>query len=286
MPYYFVPRYCGIYYIPLNTSPAQPSWLPQVSLSTLSKLHDTASSTTLTQTFINPSQTAAIAKAKYTFPLYESCAVVSFRCYIGERIIEGIVKEKEQAKVEYKEAVERGETAGLLEPYTPDVFSTSLGNIPAGETVKVEIEYLIELKHDAEVDGLSFTIPTSIAPRYGDVPSGVSAYNNLITGAIDQGGMKISVQVTMLSNIRSVQSPSHNIVMHLGGHVEDIPDNAFNPKLALATLSQTSTALGKDFILLVKCADLSFPRAPYHPKLEGAHGHPRPQIHTAPWHEA
>jgi len=127
MPYYFVPRYCGIYYIPLNTSPAQPSWLPQVSLSTLSKLHDTASSTTLTQTFINPSQTTAIVKAKYTFPLYESCAVVSFRCYIGERIIEGIVKEKEQAKVEYKEAVERGETAGLLEQHTPDVSARVLG---------------------------------------------------------------------------------------------------------------------------------------------------------------
>jgi hypothetical protein len=83
------------------------------------------------------------------------------------------VKEKEGAKVKYREAVERSETAGLLEQATPDVFSTNIGNMPAGGTVKVEIEYIIELKHDAEVDGLRFTILTSITPRYGDPPSGV-----------------------------------------------------------------------------------------------------------------
>lgn len=257
--YYHVPRYCGIYYVPqvvVNTPP-QPSWLPQVSLSTLSKIHDTASSTTLTQTFINPSTSSAIAKAKYNFPLYESCAVTSFCCYVGKRRIEGVVKEKEEAKAKYKEAVDRGETAGLLEQRTPDVFTTSLGNIPAGETVKVEIGYIMELKHDAEVDGLRFTIPTSIAPRYGDAPSGIGAFPE----ANKQDGMKISIQVTMPSNIRNVSSPSHPISMHLGGHSEDTADDAFNPKYALANLSQVSTELGKDFVLFVKCADLSSPRA-------------------------
>jgi hypothetical protein len=58
-----------------------------------------------------------------------------------------------------------------LEQQTPDVFSTSLGNIPPGETIRVEIAYIMELKHDAEVDDLRFTIRTSIAPRYGDPPS-------------------------------------------------------------------------------------------------------------------
>ena len=36
------------------------------------------------------------------------------------------------------------------------------GNNPAGETVKVEIKYIMELKHDAKVDGLRFTtLPAS-----------------------------------------------------------------------------------------------------------------------------
>jgi hypothetical protein len=204
MPYYYqVPKFCGIYYIPYTTStiinvypPPTPSWLPQVSLSTESKLFDTSSRTILTQTFVNPSKSNAITKASYNFPLYESCAVVAFRCFVGDRLIEGVVKEKDEAKADYTAAIEKGETAGLLEQSTPDVFRTSLGNIPAGATIKVEVEYIMELKHDAEVDGLRFTIPTSIAPRYGTAPIDLATYNDgmLIAGANEKDGIKISVQ--------------------------------------------------------------------------------------------
>jgi hypothetical protein len=233
--YVAVPRYCGVYYLQQSVNfslfgnPSPVIWLPQLSLSTQSRVHDTAASTILTQTFVNPSTSSAITKAKYTFPLYESCAVVSFRCHVGSRLIEGVVKEKEEAKVEYDKAVSRGETAALLEQRTPDVFTTSLGNIPAGETVKVEIEYIVELKHDAQVDGLRFTIPTSIAPRYGQMPTGVQD----ILGA-GSGSMKISVQITMPTHVRSINSPSHPIAVHLGGHVEDVKDDSFDPKCALA----------------------------------------------------
>ena len=268
MSYYHVPHFCGVYHVvvPITINSytlVTPTWLPQVSLSTDSKLFDTSSRTTLTQTFVNPSKSNAIEKAKYNFPLYESCAVVAFRCFVGGRLIKGVVKEKEEAKAEYNQAVAKGETAGLLEQSTPDVFRTSLGNIPAGATVKVEVEYIMELKHDAEVDGLRFTIPTSIAPRYGTAPSDLATYSDgrPIAGATEKGGMTISVQITMPSAIRSVQSPSHPITMHLGGHIENVADDAFNPKHALATLGQTSTELGSDFILLVKCADLGSPRA-------------------------
>ena len=84
-------------------------------------------------------------------------------------LIEGIIKEKEDASATYQAAVERNEPASLVEQQIDDVFSTSIGEYPpAGETVKVEID-------DAKDDGLRFTIPTSIAPRYGALPSGLSA---------------------------------------------------------------------------------------------------------------
>src|ERR1700721_730584 len=107
MPYYYdVPRYCGIYYvlpvvgIPTWQNVPKPSWLPQVSLSVEATLRDTSSSSVLTQTFVNPSKTDAIEKAKYTFPLYESCAVVAFQCLVGKRLIKGIKKKKKKAKKE------------------------------------------------------------------------------------------------------------------------------------------------------------------------------------------
>lgn len=85
---------------------------------------------------------------------------------VGSRIIIGSVKEKHKAKENYNAAVERGETAGLLEQGpTSDVFMTSLGNIPAGEKISVTLTYIGELKHDAGIDGIRFTIPTRISPR-------------------------------------------------------------------------------------------------------------------------
>lgn len=187
--------YAGIYII---DAPSHRAWLPQIALTSQTKLHHTASRTLLTQTFVNPSTTSPIVSAKYTFPLYESCAVVSFRCHIGTSVIEGTIKEKEEASADYQAAIERDEPASLLEQHTTDVFSTSIGNIGAGEKVKVEIEYIMELKHDAEVDGLRFTIPTSVAPRYGDAPGGLGS---TVVGE----GMKISVEVSMPSDITLVQ---------------------------------------------------------------------------------
>jgi hypothetical protein len=199
------PPYCGIYHIPLTTAasdvPPDAIWLPQVSLSSLTKLYDTASHTTLSQTFVNPPQASSLTSATYTFPLYESCAVVSFRCFVKDQLIEGVVKERGEAKAKYKEALGRGDTAGLLEQHTPDVFSASLGNIPAGESVRVEIEYIMELKHDAAVDGLRFTIPTSIAPRYGNPPNGLSSS----PGVTLRDGINISIEVTMTGDIKSIR---------------------------------------------------------------------------------
>lgn len=100
------------------------------------------------------------------FPLYDGVSVVEYTCQVGSRVIKGIVKEKAKAKEEYNAAVERGETAGLLEQGpTSDVFMTSLGNIPAGEQLSVTITYIGELKYDFGANGIRFTIPTKISPR-------------------------------------------------------------------------------------------------------------------------
>jgi len=55
----------------------------------------------------------------------------------------------------------------------------------------------------AEVDGLRFTIPANIAPRYGALPSGLSAGD--ASSAVTARTMNISVQVSMSSSIKSVQ---------------------------------------------------------------------------------
>ena len=86
------------------------------------------------------------------------------------------MNEKKKAKEVYDDAVAKGETAGLLaRGPTSDVFSTTLGNIPAGETIVVQITYIGELKYDVGSQCTKFTIPTSIAPRYGETSGSLNA---------------------------------------------------------------------------------------------------------------
>ncbi|KAF4635477.1 hypothetical protein G7Y89_g2626 [Cudoniella acicularis] len=201
--------------------------------------------------------TEAIDECVYTFPLYDGVSVVSFTCHVDDKVLRGLVKEKVKAKQIFDDAVAKGETAGLLTQAdeASDVFSTKLGNIPAGESVTVEITYVGELKHH-DTDGIRFTIPTKIAPRYGSGPV-VSGYQ-----AQDNGGISITVDVNMPegSFIKGVQSPSHPIAVSMG--TISTASNA-DPTMskASATLSLGSAALEKDFVLIVQSKDIGIPKA-------------------------
>lgn len=107
-------------------------WLPQVSEP---KLHHT-SRTLLTNMFI--STVSPIHNVKYMFPLYECAMSPSCSLRVSSR-------SKNASAPYYQAAVERNGPASLLEQQTTDIFSTSIGNIPAFKTVKVEIECTMEL---------------------------------------------------------------------------------------------------------------------------------------------
>jgi hypothetical protein len=65
-------------------------------------------------------------------------------------LIGGSIKEKEDASDAYHTALSQNEPASLLEQHT-GVFSTSLGNVLAGERVRVEIGYVMELRLGAVI---------------------------------------------------------------------------------------------------------------------------------------
>lgn len=170
-----------------------------------------------------------------------------------------MVREKDKAKKIFDEAVAKGETAGLLEQsiQASDVWSTKLGNIPADDSIVVEITYIGELKHH-ENDGIRFTIPTSIAPRYGTGPDAAPLLNNQTIG----GSIRITVDVSMPdgSNIKSIDSPSHQIKVSMGTiSTATSAEPSFNK--ASATLSLGTSALEKDFVLIVQSKDVGTPKA-------------------------
>jgi len=114
------------------------------------------------QLFINPYDDRL--ETVYVFPMPENSAVDRYSFKIGEKVIKGVVKKKEEARKEYEQARNDGRKAGLLEQERPDIFTQSLVNIPPGATVTANIEYVQTLKIDG-ADYL-FSFPMVVAPRY------------------------------------------------------------------------------------------------------------------------
>jgi Ca-activated chloride channel family protein len=100
----------------------------------------------------------------YVFPLPDEAAVDHLRMHIGERFIEGEIREKAQAKKAYEAAKAEGRKASLVEQERANLFTTSIANIAPGETIVIEIEYQETLRYDEGAFSVRF--PLSITPRY------------------------------------------------------------------------------------------------------------------------
>jgi Ca-activated chloride channel family protein len=100
----------------------------------------------------------------YVFPLPEKAAVDHLLMHVGERTIEGRIREREQAKAEYQQAKDEGRKASLVEQERPNVFTTSVANLGPGEELSVEIEFQQTLDFDEGEVRLRF--PLVVGPRY------------------------------------------------------------------------------------------------------------------------
>lgn len=118
---------------------------------------------TVTQRFRNSG--SEWAEGIYAFPLADDAAVDRLQMKIGERLIEGEIREREQAERIYGAARAAGQRASLVRQSTPNLFTTAVANIAPGESIDITIEYLQTARYDA--GELSLRLPMTITPRYG-----------------------------------------------------------------------------------------------------------------------
>lgn len=114
------------------------------------------------QTFRN--EGAEWVEGIYVFPLPDNAAVNTLKMRIGERIVIGEIQPRETAKQIYQQAKTSGQRASLVEQERPNIFTTSVANIPPGESITVEIGYLQTLRYDQGEFSLRF--PLTITPRF------------------------------------------------------------------------------------------------------------------------
>ncbi len=80
------------------------------------------------------------------------------------RVIEAKLREREDARLAYDEAIASGRRAAIAEEERPDVFTMRVGNILPGERVSVELTLVNSLTY--EVGEATFRFPLVVAPRY------------------------------------------------------------------------------------------------------------------------
>ncbi|MBE7461270.1 MAG: marine proteobacterial sortase target protein [Zoogloeaceae bacterium] len=114
------------------------------------------------QTYRNPFDTWF--EGIYVFPLPENAAVDHLRMKVGDRIIEGDIQERQAARAQYEQAKSSGRRAALVEQERPNIFTTSVANIPPRGEIVVEIEYQQTLRYDSGSFSLRF--PMVVGPRY------------------------------------------------------------------------------------------------------------------------
>src|SRR6185436_19154631 len=124
--------------------------------------------TRMSQVFHNPG--AEFVEGVYVFPLPEKAAVDHLWMQIGERVIEGVIQEKEEARRTYEKAKSDGKKAALVEQQRPNLFTNSVAHIGPNEQVRVTIEYQQTLAYDNGEYRLRF--PLAVTPRY--VPASAS----------------------------------------------------------------------------------------------------------------
>ncbi|HUL82182.1 MAG TPA: VIT domain-containing protein, partial [Gammaproteobacteria bacterium] len=105
------------------------------------------------------------AEAVYVLPLPDDAAVDRLTMRIGDRVIEGEIREREQAEHVYSAARAAGQRASLVRQNTPNLFTTAVANIGPGESIEITIEYLQTARYDN--GEFSLRVPMTYTQRYG-----------------------------------------------------------------------------------------------------------------------
>jgi hypothetical protein len=257
----------------------QQALLPPSSISLAIQVIQDAAKATVTQLFQNDTP-IKIRNGTYQLPLPHGSTVVDFNCRIGRRrIIRGQVKPREAARDEFDRTVRQGRMAGLVEQNTPEIFSTVIGNIPANTKLKAELSFIFFLKHNFArgPTTTTLTIPTYIAPRYGDPGFEISE-----TGRQRNRSLSVDIDILTSDEIIDVQSDTHNILVERGTgrrlcqHWIDFTTRnaSIQSWSANVKLVDGFACLDSDFVLLVSTrpsADSEQPQASLetHPSFEG-----------------
>jgi Ca-activated chloride channel family protein len=180
------------------------------------------SATTLTQTYGNPYEEPL--EVLYTLPLPASGAVIGYAIRLGQKVVRGEVRRRDEAREEYRKALLEGRTAALLEQDRADTFTQKLGCLPPGETVDVEIDVLQPLAFlpadDKEAARWEYRFPTVAGVRYEGAPGRVPDAGQLDVDRAGGTGTPVRLEAILVV----ADGPGGAVRPHAPGQEVDLED--------------------------------------------------------------
>ena len=207
------------------------------------QVEGTITRTVVTQYFLN--DTEAWQEGVYQFPLPDDAAVDSLTMMIGDRRVIGFVTGKEEAKKIYETAKAEGQAAGLVDQNRPNIFKTSVANIPPKSLIAIEIQYQGNISLDDQ--RFSLRVPLAITPRYERI--GEEQLRHLVTAA-DQIWAEDVVDRLALADFEGGNNPVDLEVSLRPGFEVDAVDSASHEIRAAALDDGDASGEGYDITLV------------------------------------
>lgn len=166
----------------------------------------------VTQAWENPN--AFPVDGLYIFPLPENAAVTDMSLRIGERVIRGEVRRREEARALYERARAEGRVAGLLDQERPNVFAQQVANIMPGTRIDVVLSFDHEIK--CEDGDCEYVFPTVVGPRFVPCRQGDPGR---IDPPVAQPGrstgqtLSLSLDLDAGVSVHGLMSPSHGVTL-------------------------------------------------------------------------
>jgi Ca-activated chloride channel family protein len=155
--------------------------------------------------------TDKLLETVYTFPLAWGAVLLGLSVEIAGKRLAGVVMERKEAEHRYEEAVSDGDSPILLEQSSDGLFTVNLGNFKPGEEMIIEYQYAQLLNY--EQNRIRVSVPTTIAPRYGDAErqGGIRPHEAVDADPLVEYPLELTLTLTGDLAKGTVQSPSHSI---------------------------------------------------------------------------
>ena len=146
----------------------------------------------------------------YTFPMGWGATFMDLSVEIGGKRLSGVVTEKKEAEEQYEKAISKGDAPIMLEKNSDGLYTVNLGSLKPKEEAVIEYTYSQLLRF--EEGHVRLTLPTTIAPRYGDSgQGGIKKHHGVETDFLVEYPFSLSLLLSGGMERATVECPSHQV---------------------------------------------------------------------------